>query len=653
MEKNLLNQNNILSETFGLQKRWINWKYEIVNGIKTKVPYQINGIKASTVDPLTWSTYKEIIEASQNMGIVFMPDQLLLGIDLDHCLNENIIVHEQKESIAQLVIEANSYTEISPSGTGLHLYLSLTAPLKLIANKHEPYECYTSGRYFTVTNNPYKEALPIRTVTPEEAINLLSIIGYPWGKKEIQQNIAIPTTISFDDETILSKMFSSKNGDKIKTLYNGDISAYNNDDSSADMALCSHLAFWTGCNIEQMERMWLVSPLGAREKTQERKDYRDRTINTAIQGCTETYKLKEIEEESKEPVKILTFLELINKEFQEIPWDVEGIFESGTINMISAPPNQYKSWVVQHVAFCLAQSKDVFGHFKTKNQNTLIINEEDNLRMIKDRSLKMVESMGNLGVYFMVGSGFKIDKDSVIDICIKARERNISFIIFDSLRSVHNANENDSQEMQKVMDYFKYLTREGFTVLFTHHNRKKDKFSNKSDNLGEESRGSTAINAGVHGHLSCEEIIKEDGKYLLISQRKLKCDEKLKPFLVKIEIDKENNKINFNYQGEYDAKEETFRKNKDFALRTIENSDKWLCKKEISVFMGLTESTLSKVLQELEKEKLVQSKTTKELNKLNIQINDPSLKSNAKFYFKNEVVDLNQFITDLQSDDGF
>jgi DNA-binding transcriptional regulator YhcF (GntR family) len=253
----------------------------------------------------------------------------------------------------------------------------------------------------------------------------------------------------------------------------------------------------------------------------------------------------------------------------------------------------------------------------------------------------------------MVGSGFKIDKDSVIDICIKARERNISFIIFDSLRSVHNANENDSQEMQKVMDYFKYLTREGFTVLFTHHNRKKDKFSNKSDNLGEESRGSTAINAGVHGHLSCEEIIKEDGKYLLISQRKLKCDEKLKPFLVKIEIDKENNKINFNYQGEYDAKEETFRKNKDFALRTIENSDKWLCKKEISVFMGLTESTLSKVLQELEKEKLVQSKTTKELNKLNIQINDPSLKSNAKFYFKNEVVDLNQFITDLQSDDGF
>lgn len=666
MEKNLLNQNNILSETFGLQKRWINWKYEVVDGKKTKVPYQINGkVKASSTDPTTWSTYEDIEKSSSNIGIVFTPDKLLLGIDLDHCVKDGIIIDAMsekgkgsivlttKEKLNNIVEEANTYTEISPSGEGLHLFLIIKEPLQLIANKHEPYECYTSGRYFTVTNSPFKEALPIRTVTPEEAINLLSIIGYPWGKKEKQQNTAIQTTVSFDDETILSKMFLSKNGDKIKVLYDGDISAYNNDDSSADMALCSHLAFWTGCNAGQMEHMWLISPLGVRGKTQERKDYRDRTIRTAIQGCTETYKLKEIEEKSKEPIKILTFLELINKEFSEIPWDVEGIFESGTINMISAPPNQYKSWVVQHVAFCLAQSKDVFGHFKTKTQNTLIINEEDNLRMIKDRSLKMVDNMGELGVYFMVGSGFKIDKDSVRDICIKAKERNITFIIFDSLRSVHDANENDSQEMQKVMDHFKYLTREGFTVLFTHHNRKKDKFSNKNDNLGEESRGSTAINAGVHGHLSCEEIIKDDGKYLLISQRKLKCDEKLKPFLVKIEIDKENNKINFNYQGEYDAKEETFRKNKDFALRTIENSDKWLCKKEISIFMGLAESTLSKVLQELEKEKLVQSKIKKDLEKNNIPVGDLEAKHNAKFYFRKDKNTLDEFINSIQADDGF
>lgn len=341
-----------------------------------------------------------------------------------------------------------------------------------------------------------------------------------------------------------------------------------------------------------------------------------------------------------EPRKILNFSELINKDFPDIPWDVEGIFESGTINMISAPPNQYKSWIVQHVALCLAQGKNVFGEFKTKTQKVLIVNEEDNLRMIKDRSLKMIDELKNLDIYFMVGSGFKIGLGTTMDILSEARQRNVTFIVFDSLRSIHNANENDSQEMQEVMDCFKELTREGITVLFTHHNRKKDKFANKTDNSGEESRGSTAINAAVHGHISCEEIFKEDGKYLLISQRKLKCDEKIPPFSVKINIDKENDKMDFIYTGEYDAKDDTFRKNKESSLRFIENSDRWLSKKEIGGSLKIGTSALNNVLRELEAEGFVESKTKKDLEKAGTRINDQETKHNAKFYFRKDAAHL-------------
>jgi len=350
-------------------------------------------------------------------------------------------------------------------------------------------------------------------------------------------------------------------------------------------------------------------------------------------------------------LNILSFSELLNKEFPDVPWDVDGIFESGTINMISAPPNQYKSWIVQHMALCLAQGKDVFGKFKTKPQNILIINEEDSQRMLKDRSLKMVEGAEDLGLYFMVQTGFKIDEDTVFKIFMEANKRNVTFVIFDSLRSIHTANENDSGEMQVILDCFKELTKEGITVLFTHHNRKKA-FGKSKDELGEESRGSTAINAGVHGHISCEEIIKEDGKYLLIHQRKLKSDEKMKPFLVKINLDKENNKIYFNYVGEYDAKEETFRKNKEGALRFIEKCGKWVSKKEIAVFLSVSETTIAKVLQELEKEKLVQSKIKKELEKENIHT-ESEAKHNAKFYFRKEDEDLNNLVAELQATDDF
>ena len=279
---------NILAQTFGEEKRWVNWKYEeIEKGKITKLPISIDGQAASSTDPLTWSTYGEVINVSQDVGIIFTPDQLLLGIDLDHCLEEGLIVGEQKENIEQLIKKADTYIEISPSNTGLHLYLALTDPLQLIASKHAPFEAYTWKRFFTVTNNPYKKALGIRVVTPDEAKALLSIIGYPWGKQEIRRNITVTHKMSADDETIISKMFASKKGDKIKSLFNGDITLYGDDDSSADLALCAHLAYWTGCDSEQIERIWLNSPLGSRKKTQERKDYRDRTINVATQSQRE------------------------------------------------------------------------------------------------------------------------------------------------------------------------------------------------------------------------------------------------------------------------------------------------------------------------------------------------------------------------------
>ena len=53
------------------------------------------------------------------------------------------------------------------------------------------------------------------------------------------------------------------------------------DHSAADMALCNALARISG-NREQVERVWLASPLGQRDKTQRRQDYRQRTIEAAF-----------------------------------------------------------------------------------------------------------------------------------------------------------------------------------------------------------------------------------------------------------------------------------------------------------------------------------------------------------------------------------
>lgn len=271
------------------------------DGKKTKVPYTIRGKRAASTDARDWSTYAECKKALDNfgtgIGIVFTSDQTLLGIDIDHVLENKKLVGEHRVAIEKLVTDADTYTEISPSGTGLHLYLALTEPLALLANRHSPFEAYTSGRFFTFSENAYgKSKREVRFVSNEEASKLLGIIGYPWHVSEhvFDQPVELigDTLFSdFSDEELLERMFSAKNGETIRELYEGNLTAYKDDASRADSALLSHLAFWSQRHSFQMERVWLASPLGKREKTQNRDDYRKRSIANAIKKCKETYKV--------------------------------------------------------------------------------------------------------------------------------------------------------------------------------------------------------------------------------------------------------------------------------------------------------------------------------------------------------------------------
>lgn len=269
-------------------KNWVVWKAEKRSGAMTKIPYSINGTKASSTNSSTWATYEGVKEVSKKysgIGFVLDPTSNLLFIDLDKCLDA------LPQNFAELIVEANTYTEISPSGNGLHLVFKIEGELNLTANRSSKcphFECYNTGRYMTVSENVYKEYDTIRTIPSSEALELLRIVGYPW---KVLTEVEAPVIVSsaIDTSTMLQRMFESKNGNKIKRLYDGDTDAYGKDESSADMALCMHLAFWFQKDADTIDRTWLQSPLGARSKTQKRKDYRSRTIQAAIEKTTEVY----------------------------------------------------------------------------------------------------------------------------------------------------------------------------------------------------------------------------------------------------------------------------------------------------------------------------------------------------------------------------
>lgn len=283
-----------LIQSFGSRRQWVNWRREVRKGRQTKVPYQPNGQKAESDNPATWATFEEVQRAAarfDGLGIVFTSDKLLLGVDLDHVLNT---VGGIVSADAMLFVEsADTYTEVSPSGDGLHVFLQLSEPLELQRNRSGDYECYTNKRFFTVTGISYHDdAKPLRTVSPLEAIALLQIIGYPWKDKPSAngKHNPLPTTnyqLPTADDELIKRISASKQAAKFDRLMSGDTTGFASP-SEADSSLCCILAWWTK-DAAQIERIWLSSGLGNREKTADREDYRQRTIAHALSSVTGQY----------------------------------------------------------------------------------------------------------------------------------------------------------------------------------------------------------------------------------------------------------------------------------------------------------------------------------------------------------------------------
>lgn len=358
-----------------------------------------------------------------------------------------------------------------------------------------------------------------------------------------------------------------------------------------------------------------------------------------VRRTFDSIKALEFKNRGNEPVQsvalggAVSLENLLSAKFPDARFVVDNLFESGTINMISAPPNKWKSWIVILCAICVSSGRSLFGVFKTERQAVMIVNEEDTERLLQERCSMLIDEPESLPIYFHIGKQIKLNEAFVDKLIAESKQKNIGFIIFDSLRSVHDADENSSKEMQMIMDQLKKITREGITVLFTHHNRKKSRFGGK-DESGEDSRGSSAINGAVHGHISCEEDERSDGKYLVISQPKLKATEKLKPFELKIEHSRENNKMRFPYVGDFNAKENINSKSKEKIKNVILESSEWLSLKDLVAMEVVGPTTIKSALGILESEMVIKSKNRKEAVRLCLPVRSKNGAHNEKLYFR-------------------
>jgi putative DNA primase/helicase len=139
-----------IPEELRVRPQWVVWK--AVGDKPDKVPYSARtGRRASSTDLLTWSTFEEALEASENgdyagLGFVFSSADPYTGIDLDDCVDEN---GEIALWALEIVRYFDSYTELSATGSGLHIIVRGDVPNR----RKDEVEVYSLKRFFTVTGH--------------------------------------------------------------------------------------------------------------------------------------------------------------------------------------------------------------------------------------------------------------------------------------------------------------------------------------------------------------------------------------------------------------------------------------------------------------------------------------------------------------------
>lgn len=274
-------------------------------------------------------------------------------------------------------------------------------------------------------------------------------------------------------------------------------------------------------------------------------------------------------------IKAKTFRDIITTEYPESRFSISPFFEQGTLNMVSAPPNTYKSWMFLDFAYCIAKGKPYLGVFPCEKTGVMIVNEEDTERLLSDRFKLLDITDEELPIYFHVAEGGKVTDEYCTTLTKECAELGVTVVMFDSLRAIHDADENSSTAMQPVMDAMKILTRAGITVLFTHHHKKRNQFDKPTES--EASRGSSAINAAVSGHISLEELQTDNvWKKICVRHLKSKVTQKIDPFEIKITTDQESGRVTFEYLGELQGEVVASMRARDVVTTYLKKEGRWV-----------------------------------------------------------------------------
>ena len=236
---------------------WVCWRRE-PRGEKVAKP-PINPRTSRPInanDPTNWLTFEQaetLCESSNvdGVGFVFNAQDEFVGVDIDHCIDSSGRLNDLAQ---QLVSKLNSYTEVSVSGTGLHIICRGNLPHGKNRDEKLGLEMYDAKRYFAMTGQVWGDYRQIRERTRE-----LHEVHAKYLERDETPRRTRPGNMQVSD--VVNRMKQGREGQRLSDLWEGRWSDYYSSQNQADLALVNALAFYTNRDTGLIDEAFRTSGL--------------------------------------------------------------------------------------------------------------------------------------------------------------------------------------------------------------------------------------------------------------------------------------------------------------------------------------------------------------------------------------------------------
>ena len=454
------------------RRQWVCWRYDTSDsGKPTKVPYDPrSGRRASSTDPATWITFEEALDAytateSYNgVGYVFSGSDGMAGIDLDDCIRSDGSLAPWAQEV---VDQFQTYSEISPSETGLKVFLRGRKPDHAgckVGNLDGggELEMYDRNRYFTITGNRWPGS---PADVADRQTELDALCNRFWGQKEPRPTPQIAESPGSDRAAdCLSAMLAIRmidKGDGSMRLYTAACRCVEHDLTDAEAVATIHAY----AQMRPFPTHWTDEQIIQRVRDAEAKCRRGAAL-TADTDCKPAF---------KSVGQLLT-------DYPELrPPIIHGLLRQGETMNIIAPPKTGKSWAVTDLALSVATGHPWLGKFPTTKGQVLILDNELHGETSAHRIPKVAEARGiNLAtiadmVYVENLRGSLRDLVSLGPYFKAIEPGRFNVIILDAFYRFlpRDTDENDNGSVAQLYNYLdRYAQALGCCFILIHHSTK-------------------------------------------------------------------------------------------------------------------------------------------------------------------------------------